>query len=224
LSQLDIWVTQHTERKGGPEMSEPLFAHDILFLQHFLKSCGLYAGPLDGQFNLDVGSGEDALAARYQAIKIEMGNLDARSEACIMTLQPNAQRKAREFLNALSVLPFTYKIISGTRTYAEQDELFAHGRTKPGPRVTNARGGESNHNFGIAWDVGIFDSGKYLMGATKEEEQAYIDLGKHILASVADLEWGGNWQDFVDRPHYQLVMGQTVLAVRQRFESGVAVA
>jgi peptidoglycan L-alanyl-D-glutamate endopeptidase CwlK len=204
-------------------MSQPLFAQDILFLQRFLKCCELYDGPLDGQFNADVGKGEDSLAAKYQSIKLETGNFDARSEACIMTLQPDAQRKAREFLNAAMTLPLTYKIISGTRTYAEQDELFAHGRTKPGPRVTNAKGGESNHNFGIAWDVGIFDNGKYLTGATHEEEQAYIDLGKHILANATGLEWGGNWHDFVDRPHYQLATVQTVAVVRQLFESGTAI-
>lgn len=203
-------------------MSQPLFAQDILFLQRFLKCCNLYSGPLDGQFNTGVGNGEDALAAQYQSIKNAMGNFDARSEAGIMTLQPDAQRKAREFLKATTALPLTYKIISGTRTYAEQDELFAHGRTKPGPRVTNARGGQSNHNFGIAWDVGIFDNGKYLTGATHEEEQAYIDLGTHILANVTGLEWGGNWHDFVDRPHFQLTTGQTVAAVRELFEGGTS--
>ena len=158
-----MWETQ---------MSLPLFAEDILFLQRFLKCCHLYDGPLDGQFNTGVGNGEDALAARYQSIKLEMGSFDARSEACIMTLQPDAQSKARAFLKAATTLPLTYKIISGTRTYAAQDELFARGRTKPGHRVTNAKGGQSNHNFGIAWDVGIFDNGKYLTGATHQEEQA----------------------------------------------------
>jgi peptidoglycan L-alanyl-D-glutamate endopeptidase CwlK len=204
------------------QMSKPLFPQDVLFLQRFLKSCKLYAGPLDGHFNVNVGNGEDALAAQYEAKKLEMGNFDSRSEACIMTLEPNAQRKAREFLNKAKALPFTYKIISGTRTYAEQDELFAQGRTKPGHRVTNAKGGESNHNFGIAWDIGIFDGGKYLTGATDEEEQAYIDLGKHILANVAGLEWGGNWHSFVDKPHYQLMTAQNVASIRQLFESGTA--
>jgi hypothetical protein len=79
-------------------MSQPLFAQDILFLQRFLECCKLYTGPLDGHFNTGVDKGENALAAKYQSIKLEMGNFDARSEACIMTLQPDAQRKAREFL------------------------------------------------------------------------------------------------------------------------------
>jgi peptidoglycan L-alanyl-D-glutamate endopeptidase CwlK len=140
----------------------------------------------------------------------------------VSALFNHAQRKAREFLKAADALPLTYKIISGTRTFAEQNELFAQGRTKSGKIVTKAKGGESNHNFGIAWDIGIFDGTNYLTGATRQEEQAYIDLGKHILAKVADLEWGGNWHDFVDRPHYQLNAGETVAAIRQLFERGNA--
>ena len=203
-------------------MSAPLFKNDILFLQRFLSVNGLYARPLDGRFNTDVGNGEEALSARYEVIKGELGGFDARSESCIMTLSPNAQRKARLFLSATSDLPFTYKIISGTRTYAEQDGLFALGRTKRGIKVTNAKGGQSNHNFGIAWDVGIFDDGKYLTGATKREDQAYVDLGKKILENVEDLEWGGNWETFVDKPHYQMVTEKSVEDVRKLFESGTA--
>jgi peptidoglycan LD-endopeptidase CwlK len=205
------------------QMNQPLFAHDILFLQRFLKCCELYSGPLDGKSNSDVGRGEDAFAAQYQSIKNAMGHFDDRSEACIMTLRPDAQRKAREFLKATKDLPFTCRILSGTRTYAEQDALYAKGRGgKPGPIVTKAKGGESNHNFGIAWDVGIFRDGKYLTGATREETQAYDDLGKHILAHVTGLEWGGNWRNFPDRPHYQLRTGHTEAAIRERFESGTA--
>jgi len=45
------------------------------------------------------------------------------------------------------------KLISGLRTYEEQDALYAQGRTAPGPKVTNAPGGHSNHNFGLAFDM-----------------------------------------------------------------------
>jgi peptidoglycan LD-endopeptidase CwlK len=215
-------IKQAIAKPGERPMSAPLFKNDILFLQRFLKVSGLYAGPLDGKFSTAVGDGEDALATRYEAIKQQFVGFDARSESCIMTLQPNAQRKAREFLTATQGLPLTYKIISGTRTYAEQDALFALGRTKPGKIVTKARGGQSNHNFGIAWDVGIFDGGKYLTGATKKEDQAYVDLGNSTLAHVNGLEWGGNWPSFPDKPHYQLATGQSVAAVRKLFEAGSA--
>ena len=133
-------------------MSKPLFPDRSCF-PALAWGLQIMLAPLDGHFNSDVSHAEDALAERYEAIKREMGNSDARSEACISTLEPDAQRKSRQFLKAANALPLTYKIISGTRTVAEQDELFAQGRTKPGKIVTKAEGGESNHNFGIAWDI-----------------------------------------------------------------------
>src|SRR5687768_7442865 len=88
---------------------------------------------------------------------------DKRSEANIATLVPNARKQARAFLQAVLDAEIRAQIIGGSRTFAQQDALYEKGRTKPGSRVTNARGGFSYHNFGIAWDIGIFDEkGKYL--------------------------------------------------------------
>ena len=84
-----------------------------------------------------------------------------------MTLLPAAQIKAREFKSSVAGEPLTYRILSGTRTYAEQNALF-----NKRPKVTKARGGQSNHNFGIAWDIGIFENGKYYEGKTKKEDKA----------------------------------------------------
>ena len=91
----------------------------------------------------------------------------------------------------------TIKVISGTRSYAEQDALYAQGRTAPGAKVTNARGGQSNHNFGIAFDIGIFEGNRYLGDSPK-----YKAVG--ALGMDIGLEWGGSWKTIVDQPHYQL--------------------
>ena len=46
-------------------------------------------------------------------------------------------------------------------SYTEQNDLYKRGSFgNPPPKVTNARGGQSNHNFGIAWDGGVFENGK----------------------------------------------------------------
>jgi peptidoglycan L-alanyl-D-glutamate endopeptidase CwlK len=133
---------------------------------------------------------------------IEM-KFDQRSEKNIATLHPVVREKAREFMYNASVFlrekhpNIQIKIISGTRTYAEQNEIYKQGRSKPGPRVTNASGGFSNHNFGIAFDVGLFRSGHYL-----EESPVYRDLGP--VGESLGLEWGGRWQRFCDEPHYQM--------------------
>lgn len=119
-----------------------------------------------------------------------------------MSLIPAAQAKAREFMSTVAGEALTYRILSGTRTFAEQDTLF-----KKRPKVTNARGGESTHNFGIAWDIGIFDKGKFFTGKTKKEETAYEALGALIKEKVQGLEWGGDWKSFKDKPHFQLATG-----------------
>jgi peptidoglycan L-alanyl-D-glutamate endopeptidase CwlK len=123
--------------------------------------------------------------------------VDARSEAVIATLLPQVQPMARALVQKAALSGIRIKIISGLRTYAEQDELYAQGRTKPGSKVTNARGGYSNHNFGIAFDVGVFEGQKYLPDSVK-----YKAVG--ALGTDLGLEWGGNWKSIVDQPHFEL--------------------
>lgn len=207
---------------GGGNMSARLFKTDILFDQRLMSSCGFYDGPLNGKWSDAMDAAEDKFFAAAEQIKTEHGSFDPRTEGSIMTLMPAAQMKARLFMDAVSDLPFTYKIISGTRTYAEQDALFKIGRTVEKDRkpVTNARGGESNHNFGIAWDVGIFENGKYFEGSNKREEKAYADLAAHIKENVPEVEWGGDWTKFPDQPHYQLATGKTVAQIRALLEKG----
>ena len=123
--------------------------------------------------------------------------VDDRSEAVIAKLQPEVQTYARSLVQRAASADIDIKIISGLRTYAEQDALFAKGRTAPGPKVTNAKGGESNHNFGIAFDIGVFDGKNYLPSAPAYDVVGAIGVG-------IGLEWGGHWSSLVDKPHFQL--------------------
>lgn len=142
---------------------------------------------------------------------------DERTERNIATLIPRAQDAARRFMAAAAEAMRPYgviaKIISGTRSYAEQNALYAKGRTEPGPRVTNARGGYSNHNFGVAFDVGLFRGADYL-----EDSPLYATLGP--IGERFDLEWGGKWTSFVDEPHYQIKTGLTMAEMRERVANG----
>jgi len=116
------------------------------------------------------------------------------------------------------------KVISGTRTFEEQDRLFAQGRTKPGRIVTKARGGFSNHTFGIAFDIGVFEGRKYL-----PESPKYKAVG--ALGVALGLEWGGNWKSIVDQPYFQLRPDwaaemrerDMLAALRERVASGTEV-
>jgi peptidoglycan L-alanyl-D-glutamate endopeptidase CwlK len=204
-------------------MSMSLLPADILYLQRTCAVCGCYAGPLDGKWSLDVQTAEDKLAAQASELRSTLGIFDVRTEKNVATLMPPAQKVARQFMKVASGFDMRVSVLSGTRTYAEQDALYAIGRTlqlnrKP---VTNAKGGRSNHNFGIAWDVGLFDnSGRYLDGKKKADETAYKDLASLIKQSIGNIEWGGDWRSFVDLPHYQLATGKSADQVRTTFEAG----
>lgn len=126
---------------------------------------------------------------------------DDRSEINLATLHPEAQKRARAFLGAAKAIASRVgcdvKVISGTRSYMEQDALYARGRTTPGKKITNAAAGFSNHNFGLAFDIGVFRGKEYC-----DEHPLYRELG--TLGKSLGLEWGGDWKSIVDEPHYQL--------------------
>lgn len=123
--------------------------------------------------------------------------VDARSEKAIATLHAEVQPYARALVQRAADHGITIKVISGTRTYEEQNELYAKGRTAPGSIVTNARGGFSNHNFGIAFDIGVFEGSSY-----RDESPKYKAVG--AIGQELGLDWGGNWKSIQDEPHFQL--------------------
>lgn len=124
--------------------------------------------------------------------------VDERSEKVFATLQPEARPYMRALIHEAARQGLKVIALSGLRSYAEQDALFAKGG------VTRARGGYSNHNFGIACDFGIFEDGKYIDEnlAPRKVDAMYSVLG--IIGRNLGLDWGGDWKSFVDMPHFQL--------------------
>lgn len=195
-------------------MSAQLFRDDILYLQRFLSCSGCYAGALDGTYGPITAGAEQAFADQVEEVA-RIARFDPRSEANIRSMQLKAQPFARRSLARLLAAGRDAKIISGTRSYAEQNALYRRGRFgNPGPIVTNARGGQSWHNFGLAWDIGLFQNGQYLVTSAPYAVAATI-------AKMPGLEWGGDWRTFKDPPHYQVATGGgTVSAARAGFEAG----
>jgi peptidoglycan L-alanyl-D-glutamate endopeptidase CwlK len=159
----------------------------------------------------------DPAPAAVPAIAHAPPEVDPRSAAAIATLLPAAQRAARGLLAALNdgrLGPgVVAKIICGTRTYAEQAALYQQGRGAPGPIVTDAPPGYSNHNFGIAFDIGLFRDGAYLA-----DSPLYAVAGE--TGRALGLEWGGDWTSFPDEPHYQLRTPYTLANARTRVAAG----
>ncbi|HZY18038.1 MAG TPA: M15 family metallopeptidase [Ramlibacter sp.] len=183
---------------------------------------------------VDGRPGNETWGAIYAALvkpRIDKGEpqdgiepVDPRSESHIATLLPEVRPIARALVQKAAQNGIRTKVISALRTFEEQDALFAQGRSAPGPRVTNARGGFSNHNFGIAFDIGVFEGSKYLTKSPK-----YKAVG--ALGMDLGLEWGGNWKSLVDEPHFQLrpawarelTEREMLAGLRERHASGGAV-
>jgi peptidoglycan L-alanyl-D-glutamate endopeptidase CwlK len=113
-------------------------------------------------------------------------------------LHPTARKKAEALIEAARKKGITVIVCQTLRTKAEQEELYAQGRTKPGLRVTKARYPESLHCWGVAFDICVIKNGE----ADYKDIAAYNTIGK--LGEAMGLGWGGAWENFLDRPHYEL--------------------
>ena len=149
---------------------------------------------------------------------------DPRTEKNLSTLDPRAQELFRPFIAYAKditddFLGCEFVMISGNRTWKEQDAIYAQGRTKPGKKVTNAKGGQSNHNFGIAGDFGIFRKGDYLDDNAAKADAALCErIYKHLAkkAEAFGLEAGYNWRT-KDPPHFEVYTGLTLAQKRARY-------
>ena len=114
-----------------------------------------------------------------------------------------------------------------TRTFREQAELFAQGRTKlfddKGKRlgiVTNAKAGESWHNYGLALDIVLIVDGKTASWDTRTDfdKDGVADWGEVVrILKGAGYVWGGDWTRFPDRPHFEKTFGLGVKDAMGKF-------
>lgn len=112
-------------------------------------------------------------------------------------LHPWIRNKANELIALCKQNGITIVITQTWRTKAEQDALYAQGRTSTGNIVTNAKYPQSIHCWGRAFDFVPLVNGK----VDWNNISLFDKVGK--LGESIGLEWGGNWK-FVDRPHLQM--------------------
>ena len=199
-------------------MSHQLFEGDVLFYQRILASAGFYNDTLDGVWGSITDKADRDFTARYVEIRQEEGGFDPRSKSNIATLLPIAQIEARKFLTraAQNFARFNVRILSGSRTYAEQEALFAKGGSVTPNEKSRMPGPVKATTISASRGMSGFSTRAGGQGAN-QQEQAYIDLAHAALAPR--LEWGGSWTSFVDRPHYQLRLGFDLASVRGHFEA-----
>lgn len=106
------------------------------------------------------------------------------------------------------------------RTWEEQDELYAQGRTKPGKKVTNAKGGDSLHCYGLATDIVLIINGKDASWDVKKDWDK--DKQSDWMEVVNEFKkkgwtWGGDWVSFKDMPHFEKTFGYSVKQLKEKY-------
>lgn len=148
--------------------------------------------------------------------------MDQITKDRILLLHPMIRKEADfiyvEICDALkgrAICRFSYTL----RSFAEQNDLYAQGRTKPGKIVTWVKGGFSFHNYGLAVDIVLLidkDGNGTYESASWETDVDFDGDGKEDWMEVVAIfkkygwEWGGDWpKKKSDRPHFQKPFGFT---------------
>jgi peptidoglycan LD-endopeptidase CwlK len=120
-------------------------------------------------------------------------------------VHPDLIDRLEKVLAAMAALGFPMAVTDGVRTTQRQQQLYAQGRTKPGPIVTNADGilKRSNHQphedaLGHAVDCAFKINGTFSWDA-RLPWKAY-----GANAAAVGLKWGGDWASLHDLPHVEL--------------------
>lgn len=117
-------------------------------------------------------------------------------------------------LSGSAMCRFAYTL----RTFKEQADLFAIGRTKPGKRVTQAGPGLSMHNYGLAVDIvlvkdtdgnGSFETASWDMKSDFDKDGKADWMEVVTIFKQHGWTWGGDWK-FVDEPHFEKPLGRSV--------------
>lgn len=164
---------------------------------------------------------------------LTLDQVTSKSEAKLAGLYPVVLEAAKELIARLYRRKILIRITEGLRTIAEQDRLYSQGRSrtelnKAGltgmaaqpllPKVTNARGGYSYHNYGLAVDFALLlpDGRQVSWDRTRDSDEN----GKADWNEVAQegkrlgFEWGGDWSSFKDYPHLQMTFGLSLARLR----------
>ena len=130
-------------------------------------------------------------------------------------LLPAVKERVQRFIEAAHAHGIDLLVTSTYRDNESQNALYAQGRTAPGKIVTNAKAGQSFHNYRCAVDVVPLINGKPRWDVKDEVWQTIGKLGKE-----AGLEWAGDWVKFKETAHFQYTGGLNLA----QLERGVKIA
>lgn len=132
----------------------------------------------------------------------------------IASLHPAIREKVKAFIAEADRQGMKLRITEGMRSFGRSDALYNQpydGKDNDGDgkideadeKVSNARGGQSYHNYGLAFDVVEMKNGKGLW-----ENPNWARIG--ALGKSFGFKWGGDFKSFLDRPHFEYSAGFSV--------------
>lgn len=145
---------------------------------------------------------------------LTLDQVKSKSSACLKGLHTAVLAGATALIERAYALGIPIVITQGLRTIAEQDALYAQGRTTKGSIVTNAKGGTSYHNYGLAIDFALLlPDGKSVSWDTgRDGNNDKIPDWQQVAQEAKKLgfDWGGDWTSFKDYSHLEMAFGLTM--------------
>lgn len=117
----------------------------------------------------------------------------------------------------------TMRLTQGLRTIDYQNSLYAQGRTTKGSIVTNAKGGQSLHNYGLAVDFCLIINGKAMSyNEVKDYDADGIADWKEVITIFKSYgyTWGGDFKSIKDSPHFEKTFGKTWKTLLEKYNAG----
>ena len=136
--------------------------------------------------------------------------MDKITEQRINILHPSIREEVKGLVNEANKALTSHsqvRIVQGTRTFEEQATLYAQGRTKPGNKVTDAKAGQSYHNYGLAIDFCLLIDDKEISWDTVKDFDGdgaadWLEVAR--IFTKANYKWG---KAFNDLPHFERTFG-----------------
>lgn len=144
----------------------------------------------------------------------------------INTLHPFIREEVKMLVSTINNKILTGKakirVVQATRTFKEQQDLYNQGRTSPGKIVTQAKAGDSIHNYGLAFDMClIIDNKEVSWDTVKDFDNDRQSDWMEIVTFLKKFNyvWGGDWRSFKDMPHFEKTGGNTLNQLKIKYKN-----
>ena len=144
----------------------------------------------------------------------------------VNTLHPLIREEVRLAVNHINTNILTggvkMLVTQARRTFLEQGEIYAQGRTKPGKIVTKAKPGQSIHNYALAFDFCLVKAGVTIWDTTKDfdgdKHPDWMEVVSYFISR--GYTWGGDFRSIKDMPHLEKTFGYTWQKLLAKVQAG----